>query len=74
MKCIGKSVTGEEEEECGIAIGGSSSASCCKPMQHAKKSVRSLLREKPWLCRRSAEREREVLFGSFVKCLAAFDK
>ena len=52
-------MTGEEEEECGIAIGGSSSASCCEPMRRAKKSVRSLLREKPWLRRRSFERERE---------------
>ena len=52
-------MSGEEEEECGIAIGGSSSASCCEPMRRAKKSVRSLLREKPWLRRRSFERERE---------------
>ena len=70
-------MTGEEEEECGIAIGGSSSASCWL--------VRSLLRceEKCGIAaEREAmavplklrEREREVLFGSFVKCLAAFDK
>ena len=72
-------MTGEEEEECGIAIGGSSSASCWL--------VRSLLRCEEeceiaaqreamaaLLKLREREREREVLFGSFVKCLAAFDK
>ena len=72
-------MTGEEEEECGIVIGRSSSASCWL--------VRLLLRceEKceittergamaALLKLREREREREVLFGSFVKCLAAFDK
>ena len=72
-------MTGEEEEECGIAIGGSSSASCWL--------VRSLLRceekceiavEREAMAAplklREREREREVLFGSFVKCLVAFDK
>ena len=49
--------------------GGSSLASCCEPMQRAKKSVRSLLKEKPWLRCRSLERERErvcVYVLSFV--------
>ena len=65
-------MSGEEEEECGIAIGGSSSASCCEPMRRAKKSVRSLLREKPWLRRRSFERERERERERVKFCLAAF--
>ena len=67
-------MTSEEEEECGIAIGGSSSASCWL--------VRSLLRCEEEceiaapreamavslkLREREREREREVLFGSFVK-------
>ena len=74
-------MTGEEEEEGGIAIGGSSSALCWL--------VRSLLRceeeceiavEREAMAaplkfrEREREREREVLFGSFVKSLTAFDK